>query len=280
MATNELNLTIIIPTLNAGMTVRATLESLAPLRRLGAKVILVDSASNDGTLAIADGLFDRVLQHPKGNMYAAINAGIFASDTEWVSYLNADDIIFSDVLIDTIKKITPGFDLIYGDIDFIDLHGRFMHSYRFPGTRHIVPLAAANICAISPIGTIFKKSLWEQLHGFDTRYRYSGDFDFFLRAVLNKYNLYKIANPTIGAFRLHSHQLSQSAGNPGLVENRQIVNELGLQVSVFKRITSLAIFKLSNFWEILIRILRHRRLTNSSGVSECIAPPSYQKNSD
>ncbi|MDD3148458.1 MAG: hypothetical protein PHD82_14290, partial [Candidatus Riflebacteria bacterium] len=73
------------------------------------------------------------------------------------------------------------------------------------------------------------------------------------------------------------HQLSQSTGNPGLVENRQIVHELSLQVSALNRLTSLAIFKLSNFREICLRVLRHRHLTNSAGVPECITPPSYQK---
>jgi glycosyltransferase involved in cell wall biosynthesis len=272
-----IDLAVIVPTLNVRKTIRATLDSLAPLRDAGAKIIICDSYSDDGTIEVAAGLYDQILSIPKGNMYAAINAGINAAETKWVSYLNADDIIFADVILATIKSIEPDIDLVYGDLDFIDFHGRFLHSYRFPQARHIVPLAASNICAMSPIGTLFKKSLWEKLNGFDTRYRYSADFSFFLRAALSKCNFFKIANPTVGAFRLHIHQLSQSTGNPGLVENRQIVHELSLQVSALNRLTSLAIFKLSNFREICLRVLRHRHLTNSAGVPECITPPSYQK---
>ena len=277
MAEQLLNLTVIIPTLNAKRTIRTTLESLAPLREAGAKIFLVDSYSEDGTVTTAADLVDKVIECPKGNMYAAINAGINEASSLWVSYLNADDIIFADIIIATLKAITPDVDMIYGDVDFIDLHGRFLHSYKFPGPQHMVPLAASHICAISPIGTIFKKTLWEDLNGFDTTYRYSADFDFLLRAALNKYKLYKISHPTIVAFRLHSKQLSQEAGQPGLHENYKIIAKLDLRVSMLQKMASKILFKTSNFWEFVIRLLRHRRLSENSGLSECITPPDYQK---
>lgn len=270
------NLTIVIPTLNARKTIRTTLESLAPLRELGAKIVIVDSYSEDGTLEAVSNLVDQIIQCPKGNMYAAINAGITWASTLWVAYLNADDIIFPDAIIKTINSIDKDIDMIYGDVDFIDLHGRFLHSYKFPGPQYIIPLAASNISAISPIGTIFKKSMWKNLNGFDTTYRYSADFDFMLRAVLNKYHLYKISRPTIGAFRLHGKQLSQESSQPCLQENYKIIERLDLRVSSFRKLTSKLLFKAGNFWEFVIRILRHRRISGKTGISECITPPDYQ----
>lgn len=277
MNNGHLDLTVVIPTLNVRKTIRTTLESLEPLRNLGARIIIVDSASNDGTLEAAAGLFDQVIQHPKGNMYGAINAGISAATTHWVSYLNADDIIFADVIVDTLATISPDVDMIYGDVDFIDLHGRFLHSYLFPGPDYIIPLAASHICAISPIGTIFKKSLWETLKGFDTTYRYSADFDFLLRAALGRNRLYKIPHPTIGAFRLHGKQLSQEAGQPGLHENYRIIEKMHLHVSGWQKLTSKILFKAGNLWEFVIRVLRHRRLSGRARFAECITPPDYQK---
>ncbi|HNX76840.1 MAG TPA: glycosyltransferase [Candidatus Rifleibacterium sp.] len=277
MTEPALDLTIVVPTLNVKKTIRNTLESLAPLREAGARIIISDSYSDDGTLEAAAGLYDGRIDVARGNMYVAINAGIEAATTRWVCYLNADDIVFADVMLDALAKVDENVELIYGDIDFIDFFGRFLHGYAFPGPRHIIPLAASHICAISPIGTLYKKSLWERLHGFDTSYRYSADFDFLLRAFMSGARVHKIKQPTIGAFRLHGRQLSQNAGRPGLNENYQIVAKLGLKVPFYRRMTSIIRFKAGNFWEFLIRILRHRRLSGTSGFSECIAPPDYQK---
>lgn len=275
---NKLDLTIVVPTLNVRNTIRTTLESLSPLRMAGAKITIVDSFSDDGTLEAAQGLYDDLFQTPRGNMYAAINKGILEASSEWVAYLNADDVIYSDVLLVELQNINPQIDMIYGDVDFIDFCGRFLHSYRFPGPKFIVPLAASYICAISPIGTIFRKTLWESLNGFDTSYRYSADFDFLLRAVLEGFRLKKISQPTIGAFRLHGKQLSQNDGQPGLQENILIVKKLKVKENLFKKLFSIFIFKSINFWEFCVRILRHRRLTGNSTFSDCIAPPPYQKN--
>lgn len=271
------NLTIILPTLNAGNTIRTTLESLLPLKKAGAKIFVVDSFSEDHTLKAAEGYVDKVIQHPKGNMYAAINAGIDQAETEWVSYLNADDIIFPDIIMETLLNVKPDVDLFYGDVDFIDWNGRFLHSYEFPGPEYIIPLAASHICAISPIGTVFKKSLWEKLNGFDTTFRYSADFDFLLRAAINKFVLYKIPHPTVGAFRLHQKQLSQEPGQPGLNENYKLIEKLDLKVPGRTRLLYKWAFKGKNLWEYLIRMLRRRRLTSESGIAACITPPDYKK---
>jgi len=276
MNNKNLDLTIVVPTLNAAKTIRTTLESLAVLREQGALVTIVDSYSEDGTMEAATGLFDHQISIPKGNMYAAINAGIAAANTRWVSYLNADDIVFPEILLAAMLKLDNATEMIYGDVDFIDFHGRFLHSYIFPGPDEIVPLATWHICGISPIGTIFKKSLWESLNGFDTSYRYSADFDFLLRAAMAGVTIKKIHGPTIGAFRLHGKQLSQNEGQPGLNENFQIVRRLNLKVSKFKRLSSLLKFKAANILEFFVRIIRHKRLTGSS-FAECITPPSYQK---
>lgn len=276
MADSCKDLTIVIPTLNVEKTIRVTLESLLPLRQSGATIILVDSYSEDQTIARAEGYVNMVLQHPKGNMYAAINAGIEKASTAWVSYLNADDVIFPDVIAATLTNFGEKCDMFYGDVDFIDFNGRFLHSYEFPGPDYIVPLAVSYICAISPIGTVFRKELWQKQNGFNTDYRYSADFDFLLRAAMNHFRLYKIPHPTVGAFRLHPRQLSQEAGNPGQQENRRIIAQLNLQVSIKDKFLFKWRFKSRNFWEYLIRLLRRRRLTSQTELAECITPPDYK----
>ncbi len=276
MITKPMSLTIVVPTLNARKTIRATLESVAPLREIGAKIILSDSYSEDDTPTFCQGLFDELVLTPKGNMYAAINAGISRAESEWVSYLNADDLIYSDQVIRAFETLEPNSELIYGDIDFIDFFGRFLHSFRLPEPAAIIPLASSLITAVSPIGSIYTKKLWEKLNGFNTDYRFSADFDFFLRAALSGAKIYKSKGPTIGAFRLHGKQLSQGKDRPCLLEAIEIIKNLQPKASKLAKITALINFKAANVCEFIIRLLRRKSLTGS-GFSGCTTLPDYQK---
>ena len=270
------NLTAVIPTLNVEKTIVRTLESLLPLKEKGMTIILADSFSEDKTTEVSKKYIDELIQVPKGNMYRAINAGIEKATTEWVTYLNADDIIFPDIISKTLAEIDDSIDLFYGDIDFMDWNGRFMHSYKFPKPSHIIPLAASHICGISPIGTVYKKSLWEKLNGFNTAYRYSADFDFLLRAVVKRFNVHKVPYQTVGAFRLHPAQLSQDdGGNPAFKENLKLIENMQLNVSTPARIYHKWHYKLSNLSEILFRLLRHTRLGGKFRLSKCITPGNF-----
>src|SRR2546421_8938978 len=57
-------LTIVVPALNEAARIEACLDALAPLRRRGVEVIVVDGGSSDGTAALAEPLADRVLNAP------------------------------------------------------------------------------------------------------------------------------------------------------------------------------------------------------------------------
>ena len=276
MNKDNLDLTIVVPTLNTGATLQVTLESIKPLQDRGAQIIVVDSYSTDETISIAENYADDLLQHPKGNMYSAINEGIKHSNTSWVSYLNADDILYSKTVIHAMKKYMDTAELIYGDIDFVDWDGRFLHSYIFSQPNDIIALATCHINSISPIGTFFRKDLWEKLNGFDTNYRFSADFDFFLRAALAKAKLKKIKALTVGAFRLHPSQLSQGKENPCLIDSRNIVKNLELSVPFLKKLSAKIRLKTNNIQEFLIRVIRHRKLTQGSTSFTSIKPPDYR----
>jgi rSAM/selenodomain-associated transferase 2 len=85
----DAQLAIIIPTLNEAATIEATLEALAPLRRAGHEVIVVDGGSSDATTELARPLADIVLQSPKGRA-AQMNAGARAAQANALVFLHAD----------------------------------------------------------------------------------------------------------------------------------------------------------------------------------------------
>ena len=84
-----MRLSIIVPVLNEAASMAAALEALAPLRRRGHEVIVVDGGSADGTPGLARDGADRVLAAPRGRA-SQMNAGARAASGEVLVFLHAD----------------------------------------------------------------------------------------------------------------------------------------------------------------------------------------------
>jgi rSAM/selenodomain-associated transferase 2 len=70
-------LAIVVPVLDEAATLGALLQSLAPLRERGTRVVVVDGGSADGSLAIARAQADLAFAAPRGRA-AQMNAGAAA----------------------------------------------------------------------------------------------------------------------------------------------------------------------------------------------------------
>ena len=99
-------LSIIIPTLNEAETIGAALAALAPLRKAGAEIIVVDGGSADGTQAKAARFADRVETEPRGRA-VQMNAGARMARGDVLLFLHADtrlpgaaDSLIEDALTD------------------------------------------------------------------------------------------------------------------------------------------------------------------------------------
>jgi rSAM/selenodomain-associated transferase 2 len=82
-------LSIVVPALNEARGIRAALEALAPLRKRGHEVIVVDGGSTDGTTELARGLCERMLGAPRGRA-RQMNAGAAAASGDALVFLHAD----------------------------------------------------------------------------------------------------------------------------------------------------------------------------------------------
>jgi glycosyltransferase involved in cell wall biosynthesis len=216
-----MKLSIVTPTLNSATTLRATLESIRPLVEAGAEHIVVDSASSDQTVALAEAAGAHVIQHPRGNMYAAINAGLKLARGEWVTYINSDDLLYADAVTETLARSNPKAEVLYGNIDHIDEVGRFLFSWRSPEPRQLAWLMQ-HYCPFPQQGTLFRRELHERLGGFDTNFRFSADYEFFVRCIQAGVRFDKFRSRSIAGFRLLPSQLSQRLRTEMAPEGRRI----------------------------------------------------------
>jgi rSAM/selenodomain-associated transferase 2 len=82
-------LSIVIPVLNEAGPIRLSLQALAPLRRRGHEVIVVDGGSADGTAELAGPLCDRVVSSARGRALQ-MNAGARHATGDALLFLHAD----------------------------------------------------------------------------------------------------------------------------------------------------------------------------------------------
>jgi rSAM/selenodomain-associated transferase 2 len=108
-------LSIVVPALNEAAGIRDALAALAPLRRRGHEVIVVDGGSDDGTAQLASSLCDRVLAAPRGRAMQ-MNAGAREAKGDVLVFLHADTRLPSNA-----DELVQGF--LWGRFD-VQIEGR------------------------------------------------------------------------------------------------------------------------------------------------------------
>lgn len=248
-------ITIAIPSLNAGRTLGATLESLRPLHDI-AEIVLVDSYSEDDTLEIAQKYPIEIRTCPAGNMYKAINLGLVDARTDWVTYINADDCLYAASLMQRLKKLPQEVDLSYGSVDFIDQDGRFLRSWRPAKESSALRLYRAGYSAMLQQGTLMRRKLFQQLEGFNTNYRYVADADLWFRAFEAGAIAQRFGKETLAAFRLHPQQITLRLKNDMQAEHHAMCAAHGSLLSRRAVFQDLWAWRLENTSSYLLRWLR------------------------
>ncbi len=268
MTVPAMSLGVVVPTLNAAATLAATLEALRPAMHAGAEVVAVDGGSVDGTIEIAKGRGVRV-EHCGPGMYAALNHGFRSLRSEWFTWINADDLLYADRLVCRVQSGSNA-DVLYGPVDFIDLAGRFVHSWTSGSPADLLPLYRAGYSPLLQQGTLFRRRVFEELGGFDDTYRFVGDADFWWRAIESGMDFCRCTHPPVAAFRLHGGQLSQRHVVRMRAEHDQMVAAHGGRRRSLRSWLALCRFRGRNLPSYLVRFLRRRDLEGC-----CRLPGSY-----
>jgi glycosyltransferase involved in cell wall biosynthesis len=200
---------IVVPTLNSATTLDWTLCALRNQRDIAANVIVADSGSEDGTLEICKRWSVETIYVPPGTMYRAVNEGLRRMNTEWVTYLNSDDIVYpqSYARLVAVGEQTRA-ALVYGDCDYVGYDGRHLFTIKSPKTIRIRGILRGGIIGFAQPAAIFRRGVFLELSGFDEGYRHIADYDFFFRLTFSGHKLSKVQRPSVAAFRLHAAQLS------------------------------------------------------------------------
>ncbi|MCH8540768.1 MAG: glycosyltransferase [Opitutales bacterium] len=213
---------IAIPSLNAVNTIGSTLAALRPLQKV-AEIVVVDSFSEDGTRDLVEQAGIELRSCPPGNMYEAINEGLEDAQTPWLTYINADDLLYSHILAKRLKAATAKASVYYGRVDYIDSENRFLRSWLPAHPSSVLPLYQTGYSPMLQQGTFFSRELFQKLGGFDTRFHYVADADFWYRAAEKGFSFCRQTKNSVAAFRLHPSQITNRLKNPMTTEHKKMV---------------------------------------------------------
>jgi GT2 family glycosyltransferase len=200
-------ISVIIPALNAGAHLREALASLAG-RDADVEAVLVDGGSRDETLAIAataPGL--RVISAPGSSIYEALNRGIAETCAPAILFLNADDTLLPGAIEAWREALAraPECGIARGRATFVEVdHGGSLVPIARINSRAAGPLTAELLlrgpCAINSL--CIRRSVFDRIGLFDTKYRLAADRDWMLRAFRAGVGVAEIDRP---AYRYLSH---------------------------------------------------------------------------
>lgn len=145
-----MKISVITVTYNAEEVLLRTLKSVERQSFKNIEHLIIDGASKDGTLAIAEEYKQRVsydvtiLSEPDKGIYDAMNKGLHLAQGDYLVFLNAGDCLHAADTLSVVgaqnisrtpapshPRITSLPAVIYGDTDIVDDEGRFL------GHRHL-----------------------------------------------------------------------------------------------------------------------------------------------
>lgn len=118
-----MKISAVIPAYNVASFLPRCLGSVFAQTLQPAEVIVVDDGSTDNTAALASELGARVITRRNGGISAARNTGIQHASSEWIAFLDADDMWAPEKLERQVACIHPETVLVYTGIRFFDDQG-------------------------------------------------------------------------------------------------------------------------------------------------------------
>ncbi|MCX6782224.1 MAG: glycosyltransferase [Candidatus Magasanikbacteria bacterium] len=187
--------------------------------------IIIDDGSTDRTLQILNSFSDsriKIISRENKGLTKSLNYAVSISSGELVARIDADDVFEVEKLavqVDYFKR-NPEVALCGVWAKFIDKKGNEVGVYKVPTTYSKIK---HNILFHNPFihpGVMFKRKVFDEMHGYNEKYRYAQDYELWGRIV-----------PVYNVVNLPQYLLKYRKLNSGITKTHNIaVRWLGLKI--------------------------------------------------
>jgi glycosyltransferase involved in cell wall biosynthesis len=180
-------LSIITICKNESESIERTILSVIGQTFTDFEYIVIDGGSTDGTKEIIEKYKDKIdkfISEPDKGIFNAMNKGISLSNSEYVCFLNGGDYFAENNILERIFENKTDSDIIFGDLIFSLKSGR---KYTKKSPDKISQYYMMSDSIPHP-GTLIKRELFDEIGFYDENYKFTSDYEFFLRAIF-KFNM-------------------------------------------------------------------------------------------
>ncbi len=193
--------TVITITYNAADVVGRTLDSVLSQSYEDVEHLIIDGASTDNTLALAEEYKKRsdesdcghkiiIRSEPDKGIYDAMNKGLAQAMGDYVVFMNAGDFFPERSTLEQIARRCrlnelPTAELpavLYGQTNIVDDNGNFLHPRRLKAPEHLTWRSFRHGMLVCHQAFYARTDLAKTLP-FDLKYKYSADVDWCIRVM-------------------------------------------------------------------------------------------------
>jgi glycosyltransferase involved in cell wall biosynthesis len=223
-------LTVVTPCLNAASTLPEALASVPADPDV--EHVVVDGGSRDGTvdlLSRAPGV--RYVSEPDRGLSDAMNKGVAMASGEWIGWLNADDYYLPGAVERVLAAMRSHAGALWltAPCLIVDGAGREIRGgvtrYKRFFLRHYGRRSLLVQNYVAAPSTFVRRSALLEAGGFDERFRYSMDYDLWLRLAERADPV--VLDEPVAAFRMAGDSLSMTGFERQFEEHAQNAREHG-----------------------------------------------------
>lgn len=171
---------------NSESTIKSCLESVSTQNCEDYEHIIIDGASNDGTLDLISEHQHpklRLFSEPDSGIYDAMNKGIKEAKGAYIMFLNSDDVLRDENTLRHLQNLIlqerP--NIVTAGINYTNAEGTIVSSWL---PRRFSTMNLLLGWSVPHPGFVAKSDVFERLGNFDMNLKIAADFDLMLRFCL------------------------------------------------------------------------------------------------
>jgi glycosyltransferase involved in cell wall biosynthesis len=222
------SLAIVVPVYNGRKHLAETLQSCVDQRRPADEIIVVEDGSPQPSRDIVERLPGvRYIPQANGGVSSARNRAASLATADWICFLDQDDLLLPDHLEQISRTIQaePHADLLYTPrlvlscVDGVWITSKAISPPPARDLARVLPLR----CPFPPSGICVRRSVFEAVGGFRSRYDLAEDWEFWLRLHAMGGTFHLLSTPTL-SYRVHLESNSHRP-LPILHANLRVIRE-------------------------------------------------------
>ena len=181
---NYPKISVITPSFNQAYYLETTMKSVLDQGYPNLEYIVMDGGSTDGSRGILERYSDRLaywVSEPDGGQTEALARGFGLATGEIMGWLCSDDLLEPNALFEVARTFVenPGWQVVYGDGQWIDAEGRPLREQKEIGFDRFVFMYDYNY--LPQPSTFWRRGLYERVGGLDPSFDLAMDADLWAR---------------------------------------------------------------------------------------------------